>query len=46
MKKPRLTQRHGPKHLPPKRSYSLALWSLVVTLLILGLKVLPYMERW
>lgn len=46
MKKPHTSQRFRPKSAPPKRSYKLALWSLIVTLLILALKVLPYMERW
>lgn len=46
MKNPRTPQRMGSKSAPPKRSYKLALWSLIVTLLILALKVLPYMERW
>ena len=43
---PRTKKRVGPKSEPPKRSYTLALWSLVVTLLILALKLLPYIERW
>ena len=46
MKKPRTPSRLGPTSAAPKRSYKLALWSLIVTLLILALKVLPYMERW
>ena len=29
-----------------KRPIKLALWSLVVTLLILALMMLPYVERW
>ena len=30
----------------PRRSLKLAHWSLVVTLLILALMLLPYVERW
>jgi hypothetical protein len=31
---------------PPRRSLKLAHWSLVVTLLILVLMLLPYVQRW
>lgn len=46
MKKTRTSQRLRPSPEPPKRSYKLALWSLVVTFLILAVKLLPYIERW
>ena len=35
-----------PAHRAPRRSLKLAHWSLVVTLLILALMLLPYMQRW
>jgi hypothetical protein len=39
--------RHSPPHRPaPKRSLKLAVWSLVVTLLILVWKLLPAMQEW
>lgn len=46
MRKAHIPRRFGRKSERPKRSYKLALWSLVVTLLILALKVLPYTDRW
>jgi hypothetical protein len=46
MTRPRTNKRAGSKSAPPKRSYKLALWTLAVTLLILALKVLPYVDRW
>jgi len=35
-----------PATRPPRRSLKLAHWSLVVTLLILALMLLPYVPRW
>jgi hypothetical protein len=35
-----------PASRTPRRSLKLAHWSLVVTLLILALMLLPYVQRW
>ncbi len=44
MARPSPARRSHPK--PPRRSLKLAHWSLVVTLLILVLMLLPYVQRW
>ena len=46
MRKAHISHRFGRKSERPKPSYKLAVWSLVVTVLILALKVLPYTDRW
>lgn len=35
-----------PRVNPPRRSLKPGYWSLVVTVLILALTLLPYMQRW
>jgi hypothetical protein len=44
MARPSPARRSNPK--PPRRSLKLAHWSLVVSLLVLVLMLLPYMQRW
>jgi hypothetical protein len=41
-----VTMKKHTKPATPRQSYRLAWWSLLVTLLILGLMLLPYLHRW